>query len=308
MNYSIIDDIKENQPLENPIDRKTSNQLFEENENKFKGCFKKIYRKKIQILIGILVILVITLIVFIILFVLKYNEIKKKDEELKKKDEEIKREKYNKEELIEEDTNKSNGDTNEKEYTINESSKYRICLYGPKAEKGGRGCVKCAERYFESGSIIKYQLGGKTSGGEGGTDCGIYKGRGYNGAGLSMAYFSDDFYIIAGGGGGNSESGNRGGDCEQDGEGQLGGNGAYLNRREGGNGGYSSDQGEYCGGGGGNGYKGGQGGGYGNLNNDGGGGGGSSYCNKTKEVICLQTSINIFEYSKLEIYKKVFEE
>ena len=326
---SAINESDKNVELNSLENKKNNSQLDDINEDELKSrlnCFKKI--------VLILAILVIISIVLLIIFIVKNNEkdekLKKKDEEIKEKDgelkekvEEIKREKYNKEILIEEDINENNYDI-EFNYTINESAKYRICLYGPKAKNGGKGCVKCAERYFESGSIIDYRLGGRESGGEAGTDCGAYKGRGFNGAGLSKANFSDDFYIVAGGGGGNSESGDRGGDCQQDGEGRYGGKGAKTNmpgkgggsntpKGDGGEGvggkggGQTSASGQYCGGGGGSGYYGGGGGDYGDVDSNGAGGGGSSYCIESNGVICLQTSINMFEYSKLEIYKKVFE-
>ena len=276
------------------LEDKNNNVLKESDKNESKSClgqFEEIMKQKLQIPIYVVIlVIIVVIIIFLIILDIKYEK------------------KYNKEKLIREDKNESNDDTNEKEYTIKESGKYKICLYGANAEKGGKGCVKCAERYFGSGSIIKYQLGGKTSGGSGGIDCGQYKGRGYNGAGLSKATFSDDFYIVAGGGGGNSESGNRGGDCEQDGEGPVGGKGKSISSEKGGDGGgNSSGKGEYCGGGGGNGHKGGDGGGSGNGNNDGGGGGGSSYCKESKGVLCLPNSLNIFKYSKLEIYQKVSE-
>ena len=306
-----------NVELSDEDDKKINSQSDDDNDENE----TKTHLLCIKIVLVILIILIILLIALIVFLILKTKE---KEEELKEKDEKIKKEKYNKEILIEEDTNESNYDTKEIEYTINESGKYRICVYGPKAEKGGKGCVQCAERYFESGSVIEYRLGGRASGGEAGTDCGTFKGRGYNGAGLSKVTFSDDFYIVAGGGGGNSESGDKGGDCQQDGEGPTGGKGAVYKPGIGGGsntpkgdgiigkggkgGGQSSDSGKYCGGGGGNGYFGGGGGNVGDRDSDGGGGGGSSYCQESKGVICFQTHINMFEYSKLEIYKKVFEE
>ena len=95
--------------------------------------------------------------------------------------------------------------------------------------------------------------------------------------------------------GGNSESGNKGGDAEEDGFGTffgrrakgnnfgIGGDPYNLDKRgsglRGGRGKSKKTYGMYCGGGGGRGYMGGGAGHFGKENEDGGGGGESNYCN-----------------------------
>ena len=258
----------------------------------------------------IIIILVLTLVVFCSVFFIVYFLMKaNKKEETK---------------LIWEKKHSENNYTNILEYIIDESCQYRICVYGGNAEKGGKGCVQCAESYFEKGSIIQYRLGGKTSGGEGGKECGTTKGDAHNGAGLSWANYSNYYLIVAGGGGGNSESGNKGGDCERNGEGKYGGNGATKNefgkggykntpsgdgaQFKGGNGARNWVSGQYCGGGGGDGYYGGGGGDWGAEGKDGGGGGGSNYCQNNNGILCEESLLNQYNYSSLKIYKKIYED
>ena len=244
----------------------------------------------------------------------KDEEIKEKDEETNKNNEEMENEKYFLEIIIDEKIHTGNYYTDILEYIIEESCNYKICVYGANAEKGGKGCSQCAESYFKKGSIIQYRLGGKTSGGEGGKECGWSKGNAYNGAGASWANYSNSFYIVAGGGGGNSEKDKKkGGDCEQDGEGKYGGKGATKD--EYGKGGNSPNEdgkkdkggkggeftgllsvGKYCGGGGGDGYYGGGGG-----DSESGGGGGSSYCQKSIGVSCEESHLNKYVYSSIKI-------
>lgn len=194
---------------------------------------------------------------------------------------------------------------------IKSTGTYRICVYGAKAIKGGRGGKQCAQHLFKKDSKIKIYFEGQEDGGEGGKGCGLNGGKGFNGAGLSMASYEEEFLIVAGGGGGDSEgSKNKGGDFEKDGDGLNGGKGGNKNiirgemdktdKTKGGKGGSNGDPGSYCGGGGGNGYIGGEGGGYGDEKNVGGGGGGSNYC---KADDCYE-EINYFEYSGYFVYKK----
>ena len=249
----------------------------------------------------------------------------KEEEEKKQKEEELKKEDYNGEELILHKIHCEDQYSNIEIYEFKESSKYRVCVNGANAEKGGKGGEQCVEYYFEKGSIIQYKLGGKTSGGKGGT-CGCYnEGKGHNGAGLSYAKCSS-FYIVAGGGGGSSESGNKGGDSEKNGEGKYGGEGATKFRPgkrgdiykatseqdgNGEDGGNARDTGtcrKYCGGGGGDGHYGGGAGDYGKEGEDGGGGGGSNYCQilyPPYKVKCFESSINISDCASIKIYKKI---
>ena len=176
----------------------------------------------------------------------------------------------------------------------------------------------CTEHYFEKDSIIKFYVGGRESGGNGGQNCGWNKGKGYNGGGRAEAKFGNEFLIVGGGGGGDSESGNKGGNFEEDGEGWLNGyrasnktfgmgGGTYSEdgkKDKGGNGASSDSKGMYCGGGGGDGYYGGGAGGYGEKGKDGGGGGGSNFCCKTA-YHCFNSELSNKEYAGYEIYKKV---
>ena len=313
---SILNDMSQNGPKYNNINDELNdndieadfNRLLEDNDNSINGPSKENDNEndkngKCKGRIPWLIIIILILIIVVYVF---YNLSFDKKEETNGGNEET---------PLWEHIHRGNEYTNSLEKTITESHKYRICVYGANAEKGGKGCVQCAESYFEKGSIIKYQLGGKTSGGEGGKDCGWTGGNGHNGAGSSFASYSDYFYIEAGGGGGNSENNKKGGDCERDGEGEYGGKGATKN--EYGKGGYSSNEdGESsfggkgaesggffsfrknCGGGGGDGYYGGGGGHFGS-----GGGGGSSYCKKRKGVTCEVSYLNKQDYSSITIDK-----
>ena len=202
-------------------------------------------------------------------------------------------------------------------YIITDSGNYYICSYGPKAKKGGRGGIACGENYFQQNSELKFTLGARQVGGKGGKNCGFWEnGDGFNGAGFSMVEHKNGlFMVVAGGGGGDSESGNKGGDAEKDGEGQYNGKGATS--LEGGKGGEpkntiengasysggsgfsSSKTGKYCGGGGGSGYFGGGAGDYGNKGADGGGGGGSNFCQASN---CSYRINNETDYSCIKIY------
>ena len=184
----------------------------------------------------------------------------------------------------------------ENNFIFENDGNYTICVYGPKAKNGGKGGQVCANKYFKKNIELKMVYGGREAGGSGGKGCGRIKTRnGHNGAGYTKAYLEDDsFIIIAGGGGGNSESGNKGGDAEEDGYGIYFGRGAKgndvgiggdpnnMNERgselKGGNGESDKSLGKYCGGGGGSGFRGGGAGHFGNEKEDGGGGGGSNYC------------------------------
>ena len=240
---------------------------------------------------------------------------KKIEEELKKKD-------YNDKDFFWHKEHCEVTDSIIDTFTFNNSNKYRVCVDGANAEKGGKGGHQCVEHYFEKGSIIEYKLGGKKSGGKGGT-CGcIATGKGHSGAGLSYAKCSS-FYIVAGGGGGNSESGNKGGDSERKGEGKYGGEGATKswpgkrgdrnktnseqdgNGENGGNARNSSTCLKYCGGGGGAGHYGGGAGDYGKEGEDGGGGGGSNYCQifTPYNVKCLKSHISTSDCARLSIKK-----
>ncbi len=181
------------------------------------------------------------------------------------------------------------------------NSTYKICAYGARALKGGKGCDICGKFKINKPLSITFKLGGREAGGKGGEDCGEYNiNDGSRGAGAAIIKYNGEYLIVAGGGGGNSEPEidskkviNRGGNCGEDGEGKLGGkkggnnesgksggngqNGIFLH---GGNGTSSSDHGMYCGGGGGDGLYGGGAGGYGNKGDNGGGGAGSNYYNR----------------------------
>ena len=192
-----------------------------------------------------------------------------------------------------------------KEYSfshqINEPGSYQFCLYGAKAIKGGKGGKICGIHKFFTKQTIYIKLGSRNSGGLGGEGCGyLLKGKGYNGAGLSLVQLSDDYLIVAGGGGGDSENGNNGGNAGCNGSGDYGGKGATPNgpgkggegkltlsedgkKFEGGNGIARQFFGDYCGGGGGDGYYGGGSGGAGPKSWAGGGGGGSNYCNTNEK-------------------------
>jgi len=183
-------------------------------------------------------------------------------------------------------------------FQITQEGIYKVCVFGAKAMEGGRGGKQCATHFFKKGDFIDFYLEGRSSGGQGGKNCGWNHGNGYDGAGLAKAEkrnHSEEFLIVAGGGGGNSEDNiNKGGDYEKDGEGTFKGGGAtsltYGKKGgensedgkidKGGKGGSSGTTGSLCGGGGGNGYYGGGGGGYAYFKERvGGGGGGSNFCN-----------------------------
>jgi hypothetical protein len=194
-------------------------------------------------------------------------------------------------------------------YPVKFEGSYRICVFGAKPTKGGRGGKQCAEHYFKRGSIIKFYCEGRDQGGEGGKGCGKFGGNGENGGGLSMAKYEDEFFIVGGGGGGNSEDSIKGGDFQKDGEGENGGRkGEKLqnhlkyerNSFKGGNGKGNGGWRMYCGGGGGNGYSPGDGGGYGH--HGGGGGGGSCFCRADNCFVC---EVNNKENSGYEIYRKI---
>ena len=208
----------------------------------------------------------------------------------------------------------------EESFKIPNEGDYEICLCGASALEGGKGGFICAKHNFTKNNIIDFRLEGRSAGGKGGKNCGCYlceKGSGKDGAGLARAIkknFKNEFELVAGGGGGNAEGTiNKGGDCEEDGNGSFGGKGATISRRgkkgkngakdgkkyKGGDGEGNGGLGDYCGGGGGNGYYGGGGGGIGNEKEAGGGGGGSNYC-KAKE--CHIDEINRKYYSCYIIY------
>ena len=206
------------------------------------------------------------------------------------------------------------------------NSTYKICAYGARALKGGKGCALCGNFTINEPLSITFKLGGREAGGKGGEDCGEYhKNDGSRGAGAAIIKYNGEYLIVAGGGGGNSEPEinngkekviNRGGNCREDGEGILGGkkggyyeggksggngqNGIFLH---GGNGASSSAHGMYCGGGGGDGLYGGGAGGYGNKGDNGGGGAGSNYANgnycKYIEIVAsseYHSGIRIYRY------------
>ena len=283
------------------------------NENRFTESNESIDRKikKKNIIITILIIasilFLIAIIVLMILFFGKSDGSVKPDE---KKEEKIFEYFYSTDEKDYKDKN-----TYENSYTLNNGT-YNICAYGASALYGGRGCVMCGKFKFMETTTIKYQLGGREAGGEGGFPCGETGSRGYNGAGMALiTYSNQEVLIAAGGGGGSSETAaNKGGDCEGDGEGNNGGKKGEIDKggRSGGNGqdgkqyyggdaSYLEEESIYCGGGGGNGYFGGGSGAYG-KGYGGGGGGGSNFCNSTN---CYNnTEIkNKRYYSGIEIYK-----
>ena len=292
--------------------------IREDIQNKNININININKNKKNYIIWIIIMILILLVfasVFFVLYFLKKND---------KKTENGVNEQFINEILLWEKNYAENNYTDISEYIIDETSQYRICVYGAKAEKGGKGCVQCAESSFEKGAIIQYRLGGKTSGGEGGKNCGWTPKNAPNGAGLSWANYSNYFFIVAGGGGGNSGSGRQGGDCEQDGAGKYGGKGATKDKGgqggkdnspsgdgtqfKGGNGtgvkGFAS-LGQYCGGGGGDGYYGGGGGDWGDQLYDGAGGGGSNYCKNNDGISCGETLLNKYNYSSIKIYKKI---
>lgn len=203
-------------------------------------------------------------------------------------------------------------------YKILDNALYNICVYGPKAKRGGKGGKICGENYFIKNTILNLTLGGQQAGGKGGTNCGFWEdGSGFNGAGYTMVEYSNNFSIVAGGGGGNLESYNEGGDAECDGKGYFNGKGATKykggeggdpliiqergERLKGGDGVGSTKRNKYCGGGGGSGYYGGGAGDWGDEKNAGGGGGGSNFCLAIK---CTNDGINDkYVYSNIEIYQ-----
>lgn len=202
-------------------------------------------------------------------------------------------------------------------YTFKKSGVYSVCVYGPHAKYGGKGGKICGQNYFKENSQLIFELGGREAGGEGGKGCGFWEnGNGKNGAGYTSAELSEgNFNVVAGGGGGDSESGQKGGDVENDGKGSFYGRGATEDsggiggdsnsikekgsKYRGGSGESKNKRGKYCGGGGGSGYKGGGAGNWGDKGQDGGGGGGSNYCKANK---CSQREINNKSvYSCIEI-------
>ena len=268
---------------------------------------------------NIKVVVCVALIIFII-YIAIFLAIRNK-----KFEEQLEKENYNDEDdpFIPKE-NCEDSDSNIQTYEFKYSSKYRVCIDGANAKKGGKGGHQCVEYYFEKGSIIEYKLGGKTSGGKGGT-CGCTSdGKSHNGAGLSYAK-SSSFYIVAGGGGGSSESGNKGGDSEENGDGKYGGEGATKfrpgkrgdinkatseqdgNGKNGGSARNTDTCGKYCGGGGGNGQYGGGAGDYGKKGEDGGGGGGSNYCQiyPPYKAECQKSGISTSKCACLKIFKKI---
>ena len=191
---------------------------------------------------------------------------------------------------------------------INKTGNYDICVYGAKANSGGRGGKVCINNEnFEKNDKIEYRLGRRDAGGQGGRTCGKSENKGKNGAGMALAKYKNKNILIAGGGGGDSESNNKGGDAESNGNGKNAGKGAKENipgkggvnapsggncgeeedGGKGGNGGESYISGKWCGGGGGDGFCGGGGGGYGDKGSEaGGGGGGSNYCSSEIKKKC----------------------
>lgn len=183
-----------------------------------------------------------------------------------------------------------------KNFTINETGNYQICVFGASAIKGGKGGIVCCEHSFEIGNIIDFYFEGRTAGGVGGKNCGFRGGNAYDGAGLGKAVLrghENEFKIIAGGGGGSSENDyNKGGNAEENGAGINSGKGATINSAGKKGDSYAKDgykfhggeggQYRFCGGGGGNGYYGGGGGGGGffESNASGGGGGSNLYYSK----------------------------
>lgn len=274
-----------------------------ENDNSINEDIEKKKRKKKIILF--VIIIIILLIPFFCIPIHENDKNKEKKDDMK---------------LI--DTfyfNSSSSNYNIKNYKLLGDAIYKICVYGPKAKKGGRGGKICGGIYFEVNTTLNLTFGGQQARGKGGTKCGYWEGgEGFNGAGYTMAQHFSDFFVVAGGGGGNSESGNEGGDAECDGKGYFNGKGA--SKYEGGDGGSSllaelgiifkggdgvgePRSNQFCGGGGGAGYYGGGAGHWGEEGNDGGGGGGSNYC---KADFCSDDGINYkYDYSTIEIYKKL---
>ena len=212
-----------------------------------------------------------------------------------------------------------------KNHIINETGLYEICVYGAAAIKGGKGGVVCGKYFFKVNNTLQYELGGREAGGVAGINCGISRGKGTNGAGRAYAKFNNEFEIVAGGGGGCSESGNKGGDAEENGDGYYGGGAGTTKeggrkgdpdyskiddedhkyaksgkKDKGGKGGQSIVAGKSCGGGGGDGYYGGGGGCFGVKPNDGGGGGGSNYYSNNVETPIEGKNKNSI-YSRIKI-------
>ena len=101
------------------------------------------------------------------------------------------------------------GDGSKNEYVqILQEGVYKVCVFGAKAIKGGRGGKQCATHPLKKGDFIDFYLEGRSSGGIGGKNCGSNYGNAYNGAGLAKAKKRNhiqEFFIVAGGGGGSSE-------------------------------------------------------------------------------------------------------
>ena len=253
----------------------------------------------------IIIIFIIIIIILIAIIVYRiFNPDKEEEKEEKISDSIL---------IFSENFENDNNGSKIENFKINETGKYRICVFGAKAIVGGKGGKTCSIHSFNKNSTIEFYFEGRRAGGKGGKGCGYTKGDAYDGAGLGQAvwkYHEDEFKIIAGGGGGSSENNeNMGGDFEQDGKGKYGGKRAKSSDQgkrgdhdaedgreyHGGNGGGNTGTyWFYCGGGGGNGYFGGGGGGRGYSSQVGGGGGGSNFCVAN---ICEDYSLNNGTYS-----------
>ena len=264
---------------------------------------KKKYKRRLLILSIVIIILIIPMFCIPI----KDNKSEKEDDY-----------KYNIKSIYNYSYYSDSDDYNSKTYKLLGDDVYIICVYGPKAKRGGRGGKICGEYYFPLNATLNLTLGGREAGGKGGKNCGFFsKGNGNNGAGYTMVEYTNKFMVVAGGGGGNSENNIEGGDAECDGKGYYNGKGASKYKGgeggdpsknkengakwRGGDGVGKSDLNKFCGGGGGAGYYGGGAGDWGEKDNVGGGGGGSNHCDAEK---CYDDGINgKYDYASIEIYK-----
>ena len=177
-------------------------------------------------------------------------------------------------------------------YKINQTAKYKICVYGAKVFNGRRGGEICGINNFNESDILTYKLGGSEADEKKRKEYNPNRQNGYKFAGYAKINYFDNFLIVVGGGGNSEESLKKELDAGKNGRGNLGGKaGAHY---EGGKRDYSNGENSSQ-------YK------RGNADSTGlpyiyYGGRRSNFC-KANKCLYNETKINEMDYSGVRIYR-----
>ena len=177
-------------------------------------------------------------------------------------------------------------------YKINQTAKYKICVYGAKVFNRRRGGEICGINNFNESDILTYKLGGSEADEKKSKEYNPNRRNGYKFAGYAKINYFDNFLIVVGGGGYSEENLKNEVDAGKNGTENLGGKvGAHyeIGKRDYSNGENSSQ------------YK------RGNEDSTGlpyiyYGGGRSNFC-KANKCLYNESKINEMDYSGVRIYR-----